>query len=388
MTVSFVITTHNVQACVGRCLQSVAEVATDGDQIIVIDDGSGDGTVDVIQHFVTDKGFGPGVEIRSLSLGTNTFGGIGVSANIGLEEADREAIFFVSGRNWVNPDGFRRARAYWTLNPADILFTNYLEFDQQADRNLNPADSELWNNAFSFLPLEESRSIGLEMAAHPWRKLYRRDFLVRGRIRFPEGDFLFEEHPFHWAVCLAAASIGFFNEVTCYHPVSNLDDAEGSAKEELRAFFTHFETIMALAAADDHDRQVAACKWLLDNMSWHMTSLQPEARYRYGEAAARTLQTIPAAVWSRIAERNADRQVWPVAVRLRRGDLDGQILQWQNQSLERALKGLDQRIRNLEALTEKSLTTMQGAEAAEGFASIKEIIASGGVATFPSPDSC
>lgn len=373
MSISFIITTFNIRDYVGTCLDSVARVARGGDEVIVVDDGSDDGTVEAIRSFAEQTGFPADVSFRPVYLGTNTMGGVGIGANIGMAEATRDTIFFVDGDDWIQPEGFQRARAHWAMHPTDILFTNYLEYDQQGDATRHPADAQRWAPLTNGLPLEESRRLGLELIAVPWRKFYRRDFLVRNDLRFPEGDFFFEDNPFHWAVCLAAGSIGFVNAVTCFHRINRPGQTMASTGIELTAFFTHFNTILNGLSRKDRNGILGACRWLLNNMMWHIGRLAPGARYRYGKAAADALQRIPDDIWLQLAAQHEDKQIWPVAERLRRGDIDGQVLQWQNQSLERAVNGLDQRLRALEAASAQSRSVLRGMRAIDSFASIQKL---------------
>ena len=111
MSISFIITTFNIHNYVGTCLASVARVARGGDEVIVVDDGSDDGTVEVIRSFAERKEFPRDVQFRPVYLGTNTMGGVGIGANIGMAEATRDTVFFVDGDDWIQPEGFRRARA-------------------------------------------------------------------------------------------------------------------------------------------------------------------------------------------------------------------------------------------------------------------------------------
>lgn len=372
MSISFIVTTYNIRPYIERCLQSVAQVARPGDEVILIDDGSDDGTLEIVQAFAALRPFAENVAFRPIYLGTNTMGGVGIGANIGLAEATRETVFFVDGDDRIDPEGFVRARAHWALHPTDILFTNYLEFDQAADRTKHPADAQRWAAVDNSLPLDLQRAQALGMIAVPWRKFYRRDFLEQHNLRFPEGDFFFEDNPFHWAVSLAAESIGFVNAVTCHHRINRPGQTMASTGVELAAFFIHFRTILGGIAPDDRAAKVAAGRWLLNNITWHMGRLSASARYRYAMAAWQALQVIPDDLWQQLEALDADKSIWPVANRLRRGDVDDQIQQWHNHALEEALKKLEARITALEAVGAKTSLELRGISAGRAFASIKQ----------------
>ncbi|MFN3526084.1 MAG: glycosyltransferase family 2 protein, partial [Paracoccus sp. (in: a-proteobacteria)] len=143
MAISFVVTTYNIAPYLGRCLDSVAQVALGGDQIVLVDDGSTDDSVEILSQFAQHPP--QGVEVTLILLGTNTIGGVGIGGNIGLTAATRDTVFFVDGDDWINAEGFRRARAQWVLQTYDIMLTNYLEFDEAAGKDKSPADQYRWS---------------------------------------------------------------------------------------------------------------------------------------------------------------------------------------------------------------------------------------------------
>lgn len=370
MAISFIITTFNIRSYIGRCLESVAAVARPGDQVILIDDGSDDGTLETVQAFAAEDHFAQDVELLPVYLGTNTMGGVGIGANIGLCAATRDTVFFVDGDDWIDHAGFTRARAYLAMHPTDILVANYLEYDESADRSKHPADASRWAKLDNGLPLETLRDHAIGLIAVPWRKFYRREFLEKNKLRFPEGDFFFEDNPFHWAVCLRADSIGFVNSTVCHHRINRPGQTMASTGKELAAFFTHFQTIIAGFPRSNRSDMLGACLWLLNNMTWHMGRLSSSARPHYATAAHDALKNIPEDIWLILQDSESDRAIWPVARRLRKGDVDGQIHQWQNMALERDLAQLKERISSLESTAKDVSLAIRGQSAAAMFESI------------------
>ncbi len=84
MNISFVLTSYDVRPYLPQCLRSLSAVARPGDEVIVVDDGSSDGSAELVATGLGEYGFDPGVSLQPLCLGTNTMGGVGIPANIGL----------------------------------------------------------------------------------------------------------------------------------------------------------------------------------------------------------------------------------------------------------------------------------------------------------------
>lgn len=282
MNISFIITTYNIETYIGRCLESVLEVATAGDEIIVVDDGSSDGTPQVVTDILKGKNVPDRVEVQTLFLGENTMGGVGIAGNIGIDKATKDCVFFVDGDDWLDADGFRYARKRFAKGKHDILIANYQEFDEAKNAYKPPADEWRWCRLSSGADPQLRQLQALRLIAVPWRKFYRRSFLEQHKLRFPEGDYFFEDNPFHWNVCLNTDQIDFLDVTLCYHRVNRPGQTMASTGAELAAFFDHFQTIQGyLTAETPAVFRTQAIAWILGNMSWHLDRLQPEAAPQY-----------------------------------------------------------------------------------------------------------
>jgi len=342
MNISFIVTCYNIENYVIDCLTSVLSAAKSGDEILIIDDGSKDNTVKNIQRFIKDTTAPDDVTIRPVLLGSNTFGGVGIAANIGLYKATQDTVFFVDGDDWINPKIFNDARKAFDEMDVDIMLANYRLYDDQNHSFAPAADQHLWQMAQSDSSLKAQRARALKLIAVPWRKFYKRAFLQEHKLRFPEGDFYFEDNPFHWAVCQRAGSIGFFNQVICNHRVNRPGQTMGSTGLELLAFFTHYTTILREIASDDTELRLAAMHWLITNMRWHLERMQPAVLRSWGQRAIPCLQSFDAQLWQQhITPTYQASQIGDACDQLRMGDLQGFVT---SQTLAR----LDQKINGLQ----------------------------------------
>ena len=333
MRFSFIVTTCNIESYVTRCLESLRPCLRAGDEVIVIDDASTDATPEAVRAF--GAMLPAGIGWQALYLGSNTPGGVGIPANLALERASGEGVFFVDGDDWLDAPGFIAARDRFEAGRDEILIANYLEFDERGGAFRGPADRSRWGAVPRVGPDPLARRLlALSMIAVPWRKFYRRDLLQRHRIRFPEGDFFYEDNPFHWQVCLNARGIGFHDRVLCYHRVNRPGQTMMAQGVELAAFFTHYRTIRSHLPADA-DRSApalagAAMRWIVANMSWHLPRLRPSAMWDYAAIAQPVLQGMDAGLWeAEVAPHYAGKQVGRAAAQLRALPLESVVLLWQ-----------------------------------------------------------
>lgn len=380
MTISFIITTFNIESYIHQCLVSLRPCLRLGDQVILVDDGSTDRTSKVIQDFIDLGGFGEGVRWTPVWLGTNTIGGVGIPGNIGLDHADCDTVFFVDGDDYLIPDGFLKARRSYEANPTDIGFTDYLEFDQQAGRTKPPADAKKWTGLSLSMGPEATRVAAIGLIAVPWRKFYRTAFLRQHRIRFPEGDFFFEDNPFHWRVCTLARTIGFSRHIVCHHRVNRPGQTMASTGLELAAFFTHFRTIMAELPKGRDDLRCQAARWLVGNMAWHIPRLHQSAFFSYAASALGALQQVEDADWQALEPEMSTTMTWHYADRLRKGETWDVIEAWQANAdramqsrIDRNIRNLGNRLHELERQVKIAREILQAQRAIDEFAALQEL---------------
>ncbi len=342
-TLSFIVTTFNIATYIDQCLDSVIPCLRPGDQVIVVDDGSTD-TTDLILERRMAAGFGPDVETRLVALGTNTMGGVGIPANIGLSFATRDAVFFVDGDDFLDPAGFLAARAQFDATGPDILIANYLEHNDQTGEATRPADLNRWADlARAQGDAQAERAIALSMIAVPWRKFYRRAFLGHD-IRFPEGDFFFEDNPFHWQVCRRARTIAFHDRILCRHRINRPGQTMASTGVEFLAFFDHFDTITAQFDPTEQHLQTAALEWLVNNMSWQIGRMHHGAFWAYATRAVQLLEG-QRDTWQLIRGKYAGSAIGGMVEGLVRGQIAGTVAAWMADRTQTSLRGLENRLR-------------------------------------------
>lgn len=302
MQISFIVTSYNIDAYIHHCLDSLCACVEPGDQVIVVDDGSSDETVVRIQQALADLPWPKGVAQVPVFLGKNTPGGVGTAANIGLAHADRAAVFFVDGDDWLEVEGFRAARRAFEAARSDILIANYQTYDEIAGASTPPSDAPSWPQDVAGLSPEAAQDLALSLNAVPWRKFYRRAFLEAHGLRFPEGDFFYEDNPFHWAVCLRAKTIAYLDVSLAQHRMNRVGQTMGDAGHGFAAMFTHYETILADLEEIAPARGDVADLWLATNMRWQLERISLEALPAYGSRAAAVLGAALAPRWQAMCE--------------------------------------------------------------------------------------
>ena len=92
--VSVIVPAFNAEPFIERCLRSLFEQAVDRLEVIVVDDGSTDGTRAVVESLTPPKG-------KSLRQFSKPNGGLSSARNAGMRAAQGRWIGFVDADDWV-----------------------------------------------------------------------------------------------------------------------------------------------------------------------------------------------------------------------------------------------------------------------------------------------
>ncbi len=237
--VCIVVTTFNVEDFVERSLQSILHQTYPNFHVLVVDDASTDSTRDKIDQFVqSDHRF------QLLHLKHQTAGGCGQATNIGLDSCSKDAeyILIADGDDWMERDALKSLLSEAIRFRSDIViadFDIFLEqdhspvcFDGSSLDRFNRTSIELFCDLefelsydldhFGKLPAERlinfiTHPKVLRISPVPWRKLYRRSFIERFGLRFPEGDYFFEDNAFHWITVFYARRVIKVDRILFHH---------------------------------------------------------------------------------------------------------------------------------------------------------------------------
>lgn len=269
---SLIIPVYNTAPYLKQCLDSILNQTITNMEIIVIDDCSTDNSREIIKQ-ICEKD----PRFRLIALEKNTPGGAGTPSNIGIGQAKGEYIGFVDSDDWIEPQMFGTLLDKALLELSDIVFCDFDVYHNQKGRTNPSNDQHYWKN----LDDQDLKRNLFNMSPVPWRKLYRRDFLNQNHLRFPEGNYFFEDTPFHKMVTLKAEKISYIDQVLYHHRVFRVEQTMHGKGEKFLAFNAHFQTIFQFLRKEQYldEYGMPFLTFMLDNFYWiwdRLTSRQRE----------------------------------------------------------------------------------------------------------------
>ena len=276
--ISVIVTCYDIEEYLEQCLESVVNQTLQDMEIIVVDDGSTDGTKEIITKFEAAD-----PRIQTIFFSENTVGGVGRAANAGLDAATGEFIGFVDGDDYLELDMFEKMCRAAVDDQSDLVMCKYLEVLEATGERREPAERRCWAGleGAGLLRLDSPERVNqiLGFIAVPWRKVYARALLEENGIRFPEVDYAWEDNPFHWCTVCSARSISFVDEVLCYHRIGRAGQTMVSRDARFVKVFGHFETIRDWLSQRGilARHEGALLSWALSQFEWVVRRLPRES---------------------------------------------------------------------------------------------------------------
>ena len=156
--VSVIIPVYNAQETITKCLESVINQSYKDIEILVIDDGSKDNSVEVIKKR----------KDKTIKLISKKNEGAAITRNKGIEMASGKYIMFIDNDDFIDKDYIKILVD--SIGNNDVVISGYRRPNENG-------------KIIKELSLKNEEWCKLMILA-PWAKLYRKDYLVKNNLLF------------------------------------------------------------------------------------------------------------------------------------------------------------------------------------------------------------
>ena len=202
MKVSIIIPVYNPGELLAECLESAIQQTLDDIEIICIDDGSTDHSLDILNKYKSQD--------DRIKVFSQKNSGAGHTRNIALEKAKGEYVVFLDADDWIEKD-----MCETLYNQAKKLDCDMILFDvlRHLRNNVTKTlihfpDFDENPNEFTFDREFARNKVFNGIFGVIWCKFYRKTFLDENNIRF-ENHKMFNDVEFHIKTMLLAKNIGY-----------------------------------------------------------------------------------------------------------------------------------------------------------------------------------
>lgn len=245
MKLSVIVPVYNSERYLQKCLDSLVAQTIDDYEIILINDGSKDGSLSIIESYVNQY---PGL-IRALTVEN---GGQGRARNIGIEMARGDCLGFADSDDWVDREMFQKLYSALETTGSDIAVCDAVQcFDSGGEK---------------YLPMSEFDE-PMSMTTAVWNKLFRKSAVEN--LRFPEGLW-YEDAEYVIRAVLGCKDIARVNEGLYFYRCgqeSTMNNKNARKNLDIISITENLKAYMLPRGYKDEFEHVLICHLLLDTIN-------------------------------------------------------------------------------------------------------------------------
>lgn len=185
--ISVIVPVYNCEKYVSRCVESLINQTMKDIEIIIIDDGSQDKTVDIVEAYK--------IKDDRINLITKENSGVSDSRNRGIQLSKGKYIYFVDGDDWIDLNTLEVMYEIAEKNNIDIVMCTYIrEFmDHSKKKNINLIENKVYEKEelnilhrriIGPIGNEFSRPDSLDSIGSVCGKLYKKDLILKSNNKF------------------------------------------------------------------------------------------------------------------------------------------------------------------------------------------------------------
>lgn len=183
ISLSIIVPVYNVENYLIRCLDSLVNQTLKEIEIICINDGSKDNSLNILEEYAKK-------DSRIIILNQEN-AGLSAARNAGMEIAKGEYIGFVDSDDWVDLDFFEKLYIAAKNNDCDIAVADFIrEHPTKKKKRLNITKEEIFEK-----PEDKYLACKTYREGCVWNKIYRTEFLKSIDLKFVVGMY-YEDRDF------------------------------------------------------------------------------------------------------------------------------------------------------------------------------------------------
>ncbi len=209
--ISVVVPIYNVEKYLRLCLDSLLMQTYTNFEVLMINDGSSDGSSNICKEYLTKD--------RRFQYFEKENGGSSDTRNYGVEHSKGEYITFVDSDDWLKETFLADLYEAITRTGADIALSTYVKYDDfQSVYNI-PIIGEYYERIWmSDEFIRELPKLEMEdnSYSNPWAKLFKKELFRT--IRFPKGK-LIEDTRTNIKLFLESSSLVYINKCLYFYRI-------------------------------------------------------------------------------------------------------------------------------------------------------------------------
>lgn len=203
--VSFIVPIYNSSKYLVNCLDSLVNQTLNNIEIILINDGSSDDSINIIKRYSK--------KYSNIIYFDRKNEGIGSSRNFGIEKSSGKYIAFVDSDDYISVNFAKSMYNFCEENNLDMAVCDYYKVEDG-----KKTIEEIFD--FGITNIKKDRKLILNINYSPWNKLYKREMIIKNNIHFST-NLKYEDMPFIFKAIICSKKIGKHSIPLNYYMIHN-----------------------------------------------------------------------------------------------------------------------------------------------------------------------
>lgn len=235
VAVSVVVPVYNVEAYVAACLNSILDQDFDDFEVIVVNDGSTDRSLKVVEETIAQRQAGARVRVV-----TQDNRGLSEARNTGLDYCSGDYVCFVDSDDLLHPRYLQQLYTRCEADGTKLAICAISIFGQSFAREHSTShDDTVFSRNVSGGRLQLNADVITNLFPSAWNKLYHTSLLED--LRWPRG-LLFEDNPMHVELLQGLSEVSYVAAPLYLHR----DDRDDRITRKTSARYLEIATVFSL----------------------------------------------------------------------------------------------------------------------------------------------
>lgn len=212
--ISVIVPIYNVEEYLSRCIESIINQTYGNLQIILVDDGSTDGSGNICDMYARKD--------ERIQVIHKTNGGVVSARNAGLESALGSYIGFVDGDDYIDAEFYEALLEDIVVNDVDFVHTEFI--GRGAD--CNQFDTKKYDlskeNKHCLIKGIFCKESAIRITPSIWSKLFKKEFILKCHAKVPNEQ-SYGEDLLCLCICLMEAESIYLHKIALYHYIRRKD---------------------------------------------------------------------------------------------------------------------------------------------------------------------
>ncbi|WP_405264719.1 glycosyltransferase [Methanobrevibacter sp.] len=272
--ISIIMPSLNVKAFMEECILSVINQSLKNIEIICVDAGSTDGTLEIINNCAQKDS-----RIKVYHSDKKSYG---YQMNLGISKAQGEYIGIVETDDFIDEKMYETLYGLTDNGRVDIAKVNFYHYYDESSKRIDSSKKNLPEKPFT---VYDNADI---LNGHPsiWAAIYKKSFLKENNIAFmeaPGGGWV--DNPFLFETFLSAKTITYKDEPFYYYRELNPSSSTNDLKDLTLPMTRMMDNLDVIERYACHDEDILTALYV--RIFWHIHDLVKRESFKNQETEVR-----------------------------------------------------------------------------------------------------